>query len=121
MPMAFYMSGTETTATGEELDGGADLYGNHLFAGPAEPRRAGGRGREADREQRPAEPNGNGLQAALARRGYTDTPELERAVEAAARWVEKAPNAQVLLANSDPELGQPLLALAALHGEGKDA
>jgi hypothetical protein len=44
-----------------------------------------------------------------------DTPELERAVEAAARWVDGASDAQVLLAQSDPEIGQPLLALAELH------
>jgi len=67
-------------------------------------------------ESLPGTPNGNGLQAALERRGYVDTPELERAVEAAARWVDGASDAQRSLAYSDPEVGQPLLALAELHG-----
>jgi hypothetical protein len=55
------------------------------------------------------------LAAALRRRGYRQTIEILRAAEAAARWVEHAPDDQVLLARSDPEVGQPLLALAALH------
>jgi hypothetical protein len=66
-------------------------------------------------ESLPGTANGNSLQDALERRGYTDTPELERCVEAAARWVDGASDAQVLLAQSDPEIGRPLLALAELH------
>jgi hypothetical protein len=68
-------------------------------------------------ESLPGTANGNGLSAALGRRGYTDTPELERAVEAAARWVDGASDAQVLLAQSDREVGHHLLALARLHDD----
>jgi hypothetical protein len=72
-------------------------------------------------ESLPGAANGNGLSAALTVRGYVDTPELERCVEAAARWVEHASDAQRLLAQSDPELGQAVLKLATLHDRGTDA
>jgi hypothetical protein len=55
------------------------------------------------------------VNAALRRRGYRHTNEIQRAAEAAARWVEAAPDDQIVLARSDPEIGQPLLALAELH------
>ena len=55
------------------------------------------------------------VNAALRRRGYGHTSEIQRAAEAAARWVEHAPDDQIRLAQSDPEIGRPLLALAELH------